>query len=176
MDSQSALVLERVMNQRGKGQIHKDLIGGSWEGSPFSEFKTLSPPQIGLWGEFMFEESFGYKCESRGLDLPSLNADVKTFTRAYKATKFSGNASIHLNPDRYFMYLIFPDHYRLYCVPRDDECIRIYKAWKNHHVGSVDIGRSALERFEQLNYDSFSVGENGVAEQNKNTTLEIFLN
>ena len=152
MDKQSQLILEKVLLTKGLNPKNrsKNLIGGRWtEDSSFIRFKNMSQADIGRWGELMFEESFGLKSKSVGLDLPSLKADIKTFTRAYERTKFGGGASIHNNPDWYFLYLIFPNEYQLYRVPSSDQCIR---ERDGERKGAIDITGEDIHRFIQLNY------------------------
>ena len=156
MDEQSKRVLEKVRNNRGSNNFGMGTLrGGEWlENSSFIEFKNMSMQDIGYWGECMFEESFGIKSEPRGLDLPLLKADIKTFTRAYRRTKFSGGASSHLNPDCYFIYLIFPNEYQFYRIPSDDICIKKPKA--NGNKGKIDITTTDLDRFVQNGYNQFA--------------------
>jgi hypothetical protein len=145
------MILERVEQIRGsnnKGGVN--LIGGEWlETSSFYIFKHMPIQDIGKWGEMMFNESFGLESESTGLDLPTLKADIKTFTRAYKRTKFSGPASTHLNPDWYFVYLIFPNGYQLYRIPGDDSCVK--RGSKSIH-GKIDITGIDIDRFVKKDY------------------------
>ena len=153
MDKQSKLILEKLHNIRSLDPKNnsKNLVGGSWsEESSFHMFKNMSAQDIGKWGELMFEESYGFSSSPTGLDIPSLNADVKTFTRAYERTKFSGSASSHLSPDWYFTYLIFPNEYRLYRIPSSDRVIKTPTA--NGERGKIDITAEDLERFDNLDY------------------------
>ncbi|MAG25454.1 hypothetical protein CMI47_07720 [Candidatus Pacearchaeota archaeon] len=153
MDKQSKFILEKIHNIRSLNPRNqsKNLIGDMWtEESSFFIFKSMSAQDIGKWGELMFEESFGLSSKPTGIDLPTLNADIKTFTRAYKRTKFSGGASVHLNPDWYFTYLIFPNEYRLYRIPSDDKVIKTPDA--NGEKGKIDITAEDLERFEMCGY------------------------
>ena len=141
------VVLTKGLNPKNRS---KNLIGGRWnENSSFIRFKNMSQTDIGRWGELMFEESYGLKSQSTGLDLPTLSADIKTLTRAYERTKFGGGASVHLDPDWYFLYLIFPNEYQLYRVPSTDQCIREREDRKQ---GAIDITGEDVHRFIQLNY------------------------
>jgi len=155
MTPQAKSVLQKVIAINGVGNKTKNIMGGRWtKDSPFILFKSLSITQRGDWGEKMFEESFGIKCQPTGIDLPELVADVKTFTRAYERTKFSGWANLDLNPDWYFVYLIFPDEYQLYKIPGNDQCVKNPKA--NHRndreFGKIDITRVDIERFIRHGY------------------------
>ena len=146
-------MLEKLQNIRSSDpkNTSQNLIGEKWDkNSSFFCFKNMNMQDIGKWGELMFEESYGLKSKPTGLDLPSLNADVKTFTRAYKRTKFSGGASEHLNPDWYFVYLIFPNEYQLYRIPRYDQCIKHPIA--NADKGKIDITSEDIDRFILKNY------------------------
>ena len=79
-----------------------------------------------------------------------LKADIKTLTRAQKRTKFTGGASESDNPDWYFLYLIFPNEYRLYKVPSSDKCIRVTPS--NPHKGAIDITEKDLQRYDLNGY------------------------
>ena len=153
MDTQSKLILEKLQKIRSLNPKNrsKNLVGGKWmEDSSFFIFKNMSAQDIGKWGELMFEESFGLGCRPTGLDLPSLNADIKTFTRAYERTKFSGGASEHLNPDWYFTYLIFPNDYQLYRIPGNDKVVK--KPIANGDKGKLDITAEDILRFNNNGY------------------------
>jgi hypothetical protein len=154
MDKRSKLVYENLMKKRSRNPKNrsKNLIGGPWsEDSPYAPFKFgMSIGEIGDWGEMMFEEVFGMKSATKGVDLPLLNADIKTFTRAFERTKFSGAASSHLNPDWYFVYLIFPNDYQFWCIPGSDRCIKLPPA--NERKGKIDITAEDIERFKDSGY------------------------
>ena len=128
-----------------------NLVGGQWtENSSFAAVKNMTAQDIGKWGELMFEESYGLRSYPTGIDLPSLNADIKTFTRAYERTKFSGGASEHLGPDYYFTYLIFPNEYLLYRIPSNDRTVKCPNA--NGDKGKIDITAEDISRFNNNEY------------------------
>ncbi len=172
MDEQSKLVLERLHQMRGSNNISRNLIGGKWtEDSSFWVFKTMTMQDIGKWGELMFEESFGLKSQPTGLDVLELDSDIKTMTRAYERTKFSGGASQHLNPSYYYTYLIFPDQYLLYRIPSDDQVIKMPKA--NGEKGKIDITAQDLVRFDNMGYRVDDSNSELIFE---NENLEAFYN
>ena len=147
MDAQSKMVLERVLALWGTGKKEKDPIGGEWsEESSFWAVKCLSGTQKGLWGELMFEESFGYKSEQVGLDLPDLKSDVKVMTRSKSKTKFASDASCDMNPEWYYIYLVFPEEYQLYRIPSSYRAVS--QPTFTNLKGKIDIMRSHIIEME----------------------------
>jgi hypothetical protein len=176
MDEQSKMIFENLYQNYGQNNTSRDLIGGYWtENSPYYPIKNLPIVSIGRWGEMMFEKSFGLKSKSRGIDLPSECADIKTFTRAYERNKFSGSGSVNNDPKWYFVYCIFPDEYRLYRIPSDDNCIKPSNPENGLTPrGQIDITGNDLIRFDNLGYDSFLVGDNNTVQNRRNDDLEKF--
>ena len=157
MDKQSQEALTEIVENIGRNNFTWFPMGGPWNpDSPFAVFKTISTNLVGQWGEKMFEKTFGMKSEPTGLDLPILNADIKTFTRATDITKFSGFGNQYLKPDYYFMYLIFPNEYQLYCVPQGDKSIK-EQLGVLKDKGKIDVTGVDIERFIENGYDSFSL-------------------
>ncbi len=109
----------KLISEKGQRGIKEEfLLGGLWtEKSRYIELKN-NPNLVGSYGELLFKDEYDYdiSAKARGIDVPDLNLDVKTATRANRSVTFTFN--FHRNTARYyFCYLFFPDMIKKVCIP-----------------------------------------------------------